>query len=86
MAPLSAPDNVTVLESAGKTYYLLGTAHVSKESVREVADLIERVRPDAVCVELCPTRYEALVDRTRRRVVFTPLGSQPGRNNISSSL
>lgn len=44
---------------------LIGTAHVSARSVAEVADVIERTRPDSVCVELDRTRYETLVD-TRR--------------------
>ncbi|MBN1829631.1 MAG: TraB/GumN family protein [Deltaproteobacteria bacterium] len=48
----------------GKEIILVGTAHVSAES----ADLVERViaeeRPDTVCVELCPARYDALMQKT----------------------
>ncbi len=58
-------ENVTVLERDGKTYYIVGTAHISKESVEEVRDVIEKVRPDTVCVELCESRYQALVDKDR---------------------
>ncbi|MDI3486044.1 MAG: hypothetical protein PWQ50_1264, partial [Methanolobus sp.] len=39
---------------------LVGTAHVSEKSVREVNETIEREKPDIVAVELCHARYEAL--------------------------
>lgn len=55
--------NVTVLEQGDKTYYIVGTAHVSKKSVEEVAHVIETVRPDTVCVELCETRYKSLMSK-----------------------
>jgi len=60
-------DNVTVLEIGGKKIYLLGTAHVSAKSVTEVADLIQAIKPDTVCVELCPTRYKALTEENQWR-------------------
>lgn len=55
-------DNVTLIERDGKTYYIVGTAHVSKASVREVREVIEAVKPDTVCTELCPTRHKTLMD------------------------
>lgn len=60
-------DNVTVLEREGRTFYIVGTAHISQRSVEEVRDVIERVRPDTVCVELCRTRHDTLMDATRWR-------------------
>jgi pheromone shutdown protein TraB len=36
---------------------LVGTAHVSRESVEQVAAVIEAQKPDTVCVELCPSRF-----------------------------
>ncbi|WMW21724.1 TraB/GumN family protein [Methanolobus mangrovi] len=39
---------------------LVGTAHVSEKSVREVNAAIEREKPDIVAVELCRPRYEAI--------------------------
>jgi pheromone shutdown-related protein TraB len=60
-------DNVTVLREGDRTFYLVGTAHVSEESVREVERVIDSVRPDTVCVELCTMRYEALRDDSRWR-------------------
>jgi len=41
---------------------LLGTAHVSRASAEAVARLLEEERFDAVAVELCPSRYQALVN------------------------
>ncbi|MHC4124236.1 MAG: TraB/GumN family protein, partial [Planctomycetota bacterium] len=40
--------------------FLVGTAHVSRESVEDVKNTIEHVRPDCICVELCRGRYEAM--------------------------
>jgi pheromone shutdown-related protein TraB len=48
-----------------KTLHLIGTAHVSRASVDEVARVIREVRPDTVCVELCASRYAALADAER---------------------
>ena len=42
---------------------LVGTAHVSKESVREVLETIARVKPAIVAVELDENRRKALVDK-----------------------
>jgi pheromone shutdown-related protein TraB len=58
-------DHVAVLRSGSRTTYLVGTAHVSEASVREVEDVIERLQPDTVCVELCQARYDALTDEDR---------------------
>ena len=41
---------------------LLGTAHVSRASADEVRDLLGSGDYDAVAVELCPSRYNALLD------------------------
>jgi len=51
---------VTALTAADKTVVLVGTAHVSKASVELVAEVIAKVRPDTVCVELCASRYQAM--------------------------
>ena len=44
----------------GREFILVGTAHVSRESTALVRAVIERERPDTVCVELDRQRYEAL--------------------------
>ncbi|HHH11787.1 MAG TPA: TraB family protein, partial [Sorangium sp.] len=50
-----------------RTFHILGTAHVSQKSIEEVREVIRKVRPDTVCVELDKMRYEALTDDTRWR-------------------
>jgi pheromone shutdown-related protein TraB len=49
-----------LLEIDGKKIFLVGTAHVSEESARLVADIIDREKPDTVCVELCASRYQSI--------------------------
>lgn len=46
------------------TFVLLGTAHVSPESVADVRREIDSGRYDAVAIELCETRYNAMTDPT----------------------
>lgn len=42
---------------------LVGTAHIAKDSVKEVREVIEEFKPDIVAVELCKKRYEAIKNR-----------------------
>jgi pheromone shutdown-related protein TraB len=53
------------LDREGKDIILVGTAHVSKESVQLVKTTIEAEKPDTVCVELCPSRYQAIRQKER---------------------
>jgi pheromone shutdown-related protein TraB len=48
-----------------KEITLIGTAHVSKESADLVSRVIEEEKPDTVCVELCPSRYQAITQKDR---------------------
>ncbi len=48
------------VEVGGREILLIGTAHVSRRSVDLVREVIEREKPDAVCIELDQGRYEAL--------------------------
>jgi len=41
---------------------LLGTAHVSRASAEKVQELLSSGEYDAVAVELCPSRYNAILD------------------------
>lgn len=41
---------------------LLGTAHVSRASAEKVKEMLATERYDAVAVELCPSRYNALIN------------------------
>ena len=44
---------------------LIGTAHISAESVEEVRQAIDKYKPDVVAVELCESRYKALTEKDR---------------------
>ena len=44
----------------GENILLVGTAHVSRTSVEEVKEAIERFSPDMVAVELDETRHKAI--------------------------
>lgn len=57
------PENAHTLVLDDKEVTLLGTAHVSHQSVAEVREVIQQVQPDSVCIELCPSRHKALMDR-----------------------
>ncbi len=48
-----------------KEIVLVGTAHISQESVDTVRQAITAESPDTVCVELDPQRYQALKDQNR---------------------
>jgi pheromone shutdown-related protein TraB len=52
--------DVSVLTVGDKTVILVGTAHVSQESVEIVKRVIEQEHPDDVCVELDAKRFEAI--------------------------
>ncbi|MDH3957154.1 MAG: TraB/GumN family protein, partial [Desulfobacteraceae bacterium] len=53
-------NNIHSLIFEEKEIILVGTAHVSKESVQLVSDIIETEKPDTVCVELCDARYQSI--------------------------
>lgn len=61
------PPSCTHVRANHKDIYLVGTAHVSKESVEDVRTSMEIIRPDAVCVELCEARYAAMTNRDNWR-------------------
>jgi len=53
------------LEYKDKQITLLGTAHVSQESVALVSETIAAEKPDTVCVELCDSRYQSIRQKDR---------------------
>ena len=57
--------NTVMLKLNGKEIYLVGTAHVLEESKKEVEQVIKAIKPDAVCVELCESRYKSLKDKNK---------------------
>lgn len=52
--------NVTKIEYQDKEIILIATAHVSKESVELVKQVINEERPDSVCIELDEDRYHTI--------------------------
>jgi pheromone shutdown-related protein TraB len=52
---------VTELVHGATRFHVVGTAHVSQRSVDEVREVIARVRPDVVCVELDQARHDTLI-------------------------
>eukprot|EP00210_Caulerpa_lentillifera_P002407 g2308.t1 len=46
--------------SAEQTFYIVGTAHVSRSSCEAVRDIIREVKPDGVFLELCDGRQGLL--------------------------
>ncbi len=59
------PDDVELITIDNREILLIGTAHVSQESVDLVKQVIAAERPDCVCVELDEKRYKALSGRKR---------------------
>jgi len=58
---------------------LVGTAHISKDSVEEVKNVIEKYKPDIVAVELCKRRHEAITKKDQWE--NTPVTSLLKSNN-----
>lgn len=56
-------ENITRIEQDGKEFILIGTAHVSRKSAEQVKEVIERERPDSVCVELDEQRYHSIMNQ-----------------------
>jgi len=53
---------LTEIDIGDSRVTLLGTAHVSRVSAEQVRNLLESGNYDAVAVELCPSRYNALIN------------------------
>ncbi|HIQ38019.1 MAG TPA: TraB/GumN family protein [Desulfocapsa sulfexigens] len=59
------PSDVHTLSHEGKTILLIGTAHISQESVDLVEQVISREQPDCVCLELDEKRYTSLTQKKK---------------------
>ncbi len=66
------PARVTHVQVEERDVYLVGTAHISKESVEDVHATIEQVHPNSICVELCKARHQAMTqaDNWRKMDIF----------------
>jgi pheromone shutdown-related protein TraB len=60
-------ENITRIDLDGKEIILIGTAHVSKQSVEQVKEVIDRERPDSVCIELDDQRYKSIMEGSKWR-------------------
>ena len=58
-------ENITRINLDGKELILIGTAHVSRQSAIQVKEVIERERPDSVCIELDAQRYQSVMDSNK---------------------
>lgn len=58
-------DNITRLYVNDKEVILIGTAHVSKQSAEQVKEVIDREKPDSVCIELDEQRYQSIIDNNK---------------------
>jgi len=62
---VTLPQRVSHINLDGRDVWLVGTAHVSQQSVEDVQQAIKTVGPDTVCVELCEPRYKALMEHNQ---------------------
>ncbi len=61
--PETPSADVVRLEVDGKQITLIGTAHISQESVATVTRVIRDLKPETVCVELDEQRYQSLINQ-----------------------
>ena len=60
-------ENIVKVNYKDKEIYLVKTAHVSKNSVNDVKECINEVKPDAICIELDEDRYKKLSEPDKWR-------------------
>lgn len=58
-------ESITRLVFGEREFILLGTAHISRESVEEVKELITGELPDRVCIEIDESRYKSLIEKNQ---------------------
>jgi pheromone shutdown-related protein TraB len=56
-------DTRMVIPLGDKEFILVGTAHVSRESINEVSGIIREEKPDLTCVELDEGRYASITQQ-----------------------
>ncbi len=59
------PVDVRIVNDEEREYIIVGTAHISRKSADLVREVIEKEKPDCVCVELDPQRFKALSEQKR---------------------
>jgi len=68
-----------LLEKINDRIILVGTAHISKDSIVEVKEAIKEYKPDIVAVELCNRRHESIINKDKWE--NTPITSLLKSNN-----
>jgi pheromone shutdown-related protein TraB len=58
-------EDVHFVNKDGREFIVVGTAHISRQSADLVRDVIEKEKPDVVCVELDEKRLKALSEKNR---------------------
>jgi pheromone shutdown-related protein TraB len=58
-------EDVHYVNKNGLQFIIVGTAHISRQSADLVREVIEREKPDTVCVELDEKRLKALSEKNR---------------------
>jgi uncharacterized protein YbaP (TraB family) len=61
----SYPEDVQIVRKDGREFIIVGTAHISRHSADLVKKVIEKEKPDVVCVELDEKRMIALSEKNR---------------------
>lgn len=69
--------NVDLIQTGGRSFYIVGTAHVSEHSADLVEKTIREKSPATVCLELCQSRHEALSnpERWKQTDIFSVIKS-----------
>lgn len=57
---MQANDARTTVEVGDKRITIIGTAHVSEESVKDVTDAVDELQPERICVEIDDARFKAM--------------------------
>ena len=60
-------ENIVKIDYKDKQIYLVKTAHVSKNSVQDVQDCVNEIKPDSICIELDQDRYNKLTEPEKWR-------------------
>jgi len=58
-------ESIWRFQDGERSFTVVGTAHVSRESADLVQAVVEDERPDTVCLELCPSRYQSITRRSQ---------------------
>ena len=59
------PLDVSIINEDNREFIIIGTAHISRQSSELVQEVIEKEKPDCVCVELDSQRYKALSEKNK---------------------